>query len=247
MLAAALAGARPNAFAIFRHHPKPSETAKLSIQSGKPACNVDIDGTPAGKTNGEGGLTLSGISPSDHYVHVDCPGQPEMTYFISPGPGSTITLQPKPQLPSGSPGTSPLAAAENNMELRRLLDEAVDDRSNGQFPEAIQSLRQAIQLDPDNPGLHHELGMTFLMIRNWESAEAELREAIRHDPSSAGAHNGLGYSLEKLGDLQGALDQFRIATHLDPSDQSYEDHYVEVLGMIDARQGDKKKKRKEKQ
>ncbi len=205
---------------------------------------MDIDGAPAGKTGAAGSLTLSDVPASDHYIHVDCPGLPETTYFISPAPGSETSIQPKPEITSSEgPATPPLAAAENNMELRRLLSGAVDARSNGQFPEAIQTLRQAIQLDPDNPGLHHELGMTFLMIRDWDNAGVELREAIRHDPSSADAHNGLGYALEKLGDLQAALKEFRIATHLDPNDQSYEDHYVDVLGMIVAEQAGKKKKR----
>ena len=129
------------------------------------------------------------------------------------------------------------------MELRRLLAGAVDARSDGQFPEAIRTLRHAIQLDPGNPGLHHELGMTYLMIRDWDNAAVELREAIRHNPSSADAHSGLGYALEKQGDLADALKEYRVATHLDPNDQSYEDHYVEVLGLMTSEQTGKKQKK----
>ncbi|MGH9351385.1 MAG: tetratricopeptide repeat protein [Terriglobia bacterium] len=243
LLALALGGASPCSFAVFHHAHKKSETAQVVVDSGKAECSVDIDGTPAGKTGATGKLTLSGVPASDHYIHVDCPGQPEATYFISPAPGSSTSIQPKPALSSSeASAASSLGAAENNMELRRLLASAVDARSDGQFPEAIQTLRQAIQLDPGNPGLHHELGMTFLMIRDWDDAGVELREAIRHNPSSADAHSGLGYALEKLGDLQSALKEFRIATHLDPNDQSYEDHYVEVLGMMASEQGEKKKK-----
>lgn len=237
-----LGGATPCAFAIFHRHHKPSSTAQVIVQSGKPDCDVDVDGTPAGKTSAQGRLAIAGVSASEHYVHVDCLGEAEITYFISPVAGSTAEIQPHRLLADqAAPG---LGAVENNMELRRLLSTAVDDRSDGQFPESIKTLRQAIQLDPDNPGLHHELGMTFLMIRDWQSAAVELREAIRHDPSSAGAHSGLGYALEKLGDFQGALNQFGIAKHLDPSDQSYEDHYVEVLGMMASENSNKKNKRR---
>lgn len=244
LLALALGGGSQSAFAVFRHAHKKSETAQVIVNTDKAGCSVDIDGTPAGKTGAADTLTLSGVPASDHYVHVDCPGKPETTYFVSPAPGSSTSLQPKPSLPaSDAPADSSLGAAENNMELRRLLASAVDARSDGQFPEAIQTLRHAIELDPGNPGLHHELGMTFLMIRDWDDAGVELREAIRHNPSSADAHSGLGYALEKQGDLADALKEFRIATHLDPNDQSYEDHYVEVLGIMASQQGEKKKKK----
>lgn len=230
--------------AIFRHNHKHSETAQVTVNTVDAGCSVDVDGAPAGKTGAAKQLTLSDVTASTHYIHVDCPARPEATYFISPAPGSSTSLQPKGTLPAGNGSvTSPLGAAENNMELRRLLASAVDARSDGQFPEAIQMLRHAIQLDPGNPGLHHELGMTYLMIRDWDDATVELREAIRHNPSSADAHSGLGYALEKQGDLADALKEYRISTHLDPNDQSYEDHYVEVLGMMASEQAGKKKKK----
>ena len=130
------------------------------------------------------------------------------------------------------------------MEVRRLFREAADFRSNGQFPQAIDALRRAIKIDPENPNLHHELGTTFLMIRDWERARVELIEAIRHDPNSAGLHNGLGYALEKLGEIRPALDQFRLAARLDPTDTSYRDQYFEALGLLAAQQSGKKRKAK---
>lgn len=230
-------------FSIFRHDRKHSQTAQVTVNAGEAGCGVDVDGAPSGKTGETHELTLSGVPASSHYIHVDCPGRPEATYYISPAPGSSTSLQPRSTLPAGDASSaSPLGAAENNMELRRLLAAAVNARSDGQFPDAIQMLRHAIQLDPGNPGLHHELGMTFLMIRDWDNAAVELREAIRHNPSSADAHSGLGYALEKQGDLADALKEYRTATHLDPNDQSYEDHYVEVLGMMAGEQAGKKKK-----
>lgn len=219
--------------------------AKVAIETGKTGCRVDVDGSPGGTTDSQGSLTLSGIAPTEHYLHIDCPGQPESTHFISPDPGQTVELKLQELSGAGSGGgPSPVAMLENNQELRNLLSEAVDLRADGKFPEAIQTLRRAAMLDPDNPDLHHELGNTFLMIRDWENARVELLEALRHEPADADTHNGLGYALEKLGEIRPALDQFRMATHLDPTDDSYKDHYLEALGLLAAEQAQKKKKKR---
>ncbi len=220
--------------------------AKVEIHSGKPGCAVDVDGTPNDQTNTRGDLSLTDVTPSDHYVHVDCPGRPAQTYFISPQPGSDMELKAQTSGSSSGADNSSLALAERNMEVRRLFREAADFRSNGQFPEAINTLRRAIEIDPENPNLHHELGMTFLMVRDWQRARVELIEAIRHDPNSADLHNGLGYALEKTGEIRPALDQFRLATRLDPTDASYRDQYFEALGLLTAQQSQNKKKHKKK-
>jgi tetratricopeptide (TPR) repeat protein len=239
----AFTGGSP-ALAMPRKKHGPS-LAKVLVHDAKPGCKVDLDGTEEGETNNQGSLTISDVDPSDHYLHVDCPGQPEATYFVSPEAGETAQIEPQASAASDNlNGISPAAPAANSTELRGLVREAVDLRGEGQFPEAIQRLRQAIRLDPANPDLHHELGVTFLMIRDWDRARVELLEAIRHEPNNADAHNGLGYALEKLGEIRPALDQFRIATHLDPSDDSYRQHYMDALGMLAMQEYEKKKKKK---
>ncbi len=227
--------------AVFHHKHPASETSQVRVQAGKPGCSVDVDSSAQGKTGIDGSLTVRDVAPSEHYVHVDCPGQPELTYFVDPQPGATAQIQTQGTSSGGGEAT-PLGEAENNTELRRLVSVAANDREDGQFPEAVQTLRQAMELDPDNPGLHHELGMTFLMVHKWNEAAIELQEATHLDPASAGAHNALGYALEKLGKLQPAVDQFRTATQLDPSDGSYRDHYEEAMGMLAAAQSGGKKK-----
>lgn len=219
--------------------------ARVAVQTARAGCRVGVDGSPMGTTNAQGKLMLSGIAPSEHYVHIDCPGQPESTRFISPNANTTVPLIVQPPTgPETEGGSSPVAMVENNQELRNLVRHAVDLRADGKFPEAIQMLRRAAMLDPNNPDLHHELGNTFLMIRNWGNARVELLEALRHEPGDADVHNSLGYALEKLGEIRPALDQFRFATHLDPTDDSYKDHYMEALGLLAAEQAQKKKKKR---
>ena len=102
----------------------------------------------------------------------------------------------------------------------------------------------ASRLDPENTDLHRELGITFLLAKDWPRARVEMLEAVRHDPQDADAHNGLGYALDKLGNLDGALKEYRIATHLEPDDSSYQQHYLDALGKVAARQDSEQTKKK---
>lgn len=234
-------GASALALPMPRRKPK-SGLATLLVRT-KPGCKVDVDGTPAGVGDSQGRLVIKAVEPSDHYVHIDCPGEPELTRLISPEPGATLQLNPS--IATGTDGASGLPVeTESNAELRTLITQATNQRADGQFPQAVRTLRRAVMLDPDNPDLHHELGVTFLMIRDWQEARIELLEALHHNPGDADAHNGLGYAMEKLGQIRPALDQFRLAMHLDPTDDIYQEHYVEALGLLSAEQAQHKKKKR---
>ena len=113
-------------------------------------------------------------------------------------------------------------------------------RARGRLEEAVERLRAALKLDAENSDLHRELGITFLLGKDWKRARVEMLEAIRHDPTDADAYNGLGYALEKMGDLGGAVKQYRMATRLDPQDPTYRTHYFDILSKL-AQEGAKKK------
>ena len=60
------------------------QTAKVVVQAGRAGCQVDLDARPAGTTDAAGSLTLADVDPTDHYLHVRCPGAAEAAYFLSP-------------------------------------------------------------------------------------------------------------------------------------------------------------------
>ncbi len=217
--------------------------AQVSVHTGREACAVELDSAPAGKTNARGDLVLQDVDPSDHYIHVRCPGQPELGYFISPRAGENAEIRRKPDSrpAAAAPTRSALEAAEAKIQLRQLVLKAVQLRAAGRFEEAVQNLHDATSMDPENSDLHRELGITFLLAKEWKRARVEMLQAIKHDPSDADAHSGLGYALEKLGELETALKEYRIATHLDPDDPSYRQHYVDAVVKLAARQAEKKK------
>ena len=219
---------------------RPSQTAKVLVDAGRASCRVDLDADTAGITDPTGKLTIAGVDPSDHYLHVLCPDKAEVTYFISPNIAQEVRIGPVAAAPTSPDASPPSPQAENKIELRRLVQQALQLREQARLDDAIAALRQAMKLDPDNADLHRELGITFLLAKEWKRARVEMIEAIRHDQNDADAHNGLGYALEKLGDIQGAVKEYRIATHLEPDDPSYRTHYFGAMVKIQEQQKPKK-------
>jgi tetratricopeptide (TPR) repeat protein len=227
-------------FGVTSARERQPQTAKVVIQAGLAGCRVDLDADAAGTTDAAGILTIADVDPGDHYIHVRCPGKPEAAYFISPKANEESRIPPILGAPSSSQVSDPAALAEDKTQLRRLVQQAVQLRARARLDEAVAALRQAMKLDPENSDLHRELGITFLMAKEWKRARVEMIEAIRHDQTDADAHNGLGYALEKLGDIDGALKEYRIATRLEPDDPTYRTHYFDALVKIQARQEMKK-------
>jgi TolB-like protein/Tfp pilus assembly protein PilF len=73
-----------------------------------------------------------------------------------------------------------------------LSSYATVKRNAGDYPAAIQFGRTATSLDPNNAGLWHQLGVTYLHARNNEAAFAALQNALALVP-------GLGPSIFELG------------------------------------------------
>lgn len=224
---------------------KNAPVAQVLVQAGVAGCRVELDSTDMGQTGTQGTLLLEPVEPGDHYIHVTCLNQPHRVAFVTAADGRRIATTPEPvEDAKNSPDAAPDAALSKRTELERLVHQATDQRADGHFEDAIQELREATKMDPENSDLHRELGITFLMQKDWARARVELIEAIRHDPQDADAHNSLGYALDKLGDLNPALDQYRLAMRLDPDEDSYRRHYLAALGELSDQQAAAKKKTK---
>lgn len=218
---------------------RPPETAKAVVQTGQEGCAVEFDADAAGSTDTSGKLAITAIDPGDHYVHVQCPGRPELTYFVSPKPNEELQITPQPA--AAATDADPLVMAQNKAQLERLVQQALQLRAAARLDEAVAALRQAAKLDTKNADLHRELGITFLLGKEWKRARVEMIEAIRNDQGDADAHNGLGYALEKLGNMDGALKEYRTASQLEPDDATYRTHYLDALVKLQARQQSPKK------
>ena len=216
-------------------------SAQVTVRAPGPGCSVDLDNQRMGKTNDHGVLVLPEIEPGDHYLHLGCSNEEERAFFISPRAGENVVLDASKAEEPPNPQANPdINLAEAKIQLRQLVQQAVQLRVRGRVEEAAERLREALKLDAENSDLHRELGITFLLGKDWKRARIEMLEAIRHDPTDADAHNGLGYALEKTGDLGEAVKQYRMATQLDPQDPTYRTHYFDILSKLSEEKAKKK-------
>ena len=102
-------------------------------------------------------------------------------------------------------------------------------RLQGRFPEAVQSHRRAIELNPGWWGRHNDLAHTFLDQGEYEEAAASYRRAIELDPGSAARWNNLSLLLFEQGRLDEAITNLRRAIELDPNNPLYHSNLAEVL------------------
>ncbi|MEE9218827.1 MAG: tetratricopeptide repeat protein [Acidobacteriota bacterium] len=94
--------------------------------------------------------------------------------------------------------------------------------------EAIEALRQAVRLRPDNYQAHNELGHTLGMLNeDWGAAEREFRAALEHQPDSPEVNYNLAYALFRLQHYGQARQQFQETFRLKP-EMADSEHYKEL-------------------
>ena len=83
-----------------------------------------------------------------------------------------------------------------------------------QYPEAIESYKAAIKIDPELSKPHNNLGLAYAALKQLEPAAAEFNEAVRLKPSYAEAHFNLGVAYLQLGKRSEADEQQKILSTL---------------------------------
>ena len=74
----------------------------------------------------------------------------------------------------------------------------------GEFAEAVEQLRKAVELKPDYAEAYYTMGSVLKQMNQLPEAAQALREAIRLQPTFAGAHTTLAAVLRQMGDTAGA-------------------------------------------
>ncbi|HZK81708.1 MAG TPA: tetratricopeptide repeat protein [Humisphaera sp.] len=106
--------------------------------------------------------------------------------------------------------------------------------AQGKFDLAIDAYRQAIEIRPDFPEAHNNLGGALRQTRQLDAAIAAYEQAIAFRPGFAEAHNNLGLALTDTGRNDEAIVHFRKAVAIVPNYAQARNN----LGNAFHRQGD---------
>src|SRR5262249_29401961 len=123
-----------------------SITAQVTVDTGTPGCTVQLDADASVKSDAQGKTLFRDVDPTDHYIHVRCPGQKETGYLISPRVGDTLQLRAGPESTAASPAPASdpkEEPAEAKIMLRELVKQAVQLRAQARLEEAVKQLREA--------------------------------------------------------------------------------------------------------
>ena len=107
-----------------------------------------------------------------------------------------------------------LLSSDRSPEVLHLL--GLCQLRSGRAPAAIQSLREAIGLVPDNAQLPHDLGRAYSAQGDWRAAAEAYIRAIELRPDHAASYLYLGPVYEQVGDTATAERAYRRALELDP-------------------------------
>lgn len=88
----------------------------------------------------------------------------------------------------------------------------------GDAASAEHALRRAVELAPDRPECHKDLGNALRMLGRLDEASAAYRQALDLDPAYLPAYNNLGLIQFERGAFADAEANLRKALELDPGD-----------------------------
>jgi tetratricopeptide (TPR) repeat protein len=125
-------------------------------------------------------------------------------------------------------------AVPDNPTVRRNLCHAYQawaDRlaGAGDMEKAIDVLRTAIQVEPDNPGPYIQIGAYFLQKRRISEAITYLEQAIEIQPGQLDAHELLGQAYYEDNDIPSARAQWEYVLEMDPQRKSLRERYEKAL------------------
>ncbi len=141
------------------------------------------------------------------------------------GPDSGSSLLPdavRERLDAGVQGVGsgqapPGTAAHRRRAAAGFVRAAAALRAAGRLADSIAPLRQAIAADPDEPGQHFDLGLTYLRLGRAVEALGPLLRAVELKPRFADAQYALGEAFEAVGRNGEAIAAYRRATECQPN------------------------------
>lgn len=108
-----------------------------------------------------------------------------------------------------------LQAGENSAQV--YFYHALKSKQEGRPLMAERLFRKALDLEPQNPDFHFELGNLYIERENITGARMELEQTVMISPGHKPAHYNLGLVYRELGLMGEARDEFEKVLELDPT------------------------------
>jgi Flp pilus assembly protein TadD len=119
-------------------------------------------------------------------------------------------------------------------EFYKLVDNAFKLAQGGRVPEAIQVLRSALELDPDDAMAHYNLGTLLVDSGQPQASLEEYRKASTLSPEDSTFAEHYGVSLAANGEWKEAIANLQKAVALEPTSATFQFN----LGFVTERSGD---------
>jgi len=86
-----------------------------------------------------------------------------------------------------------------------------------QGKDALEAFRKVVELMPNDPDAHYNLGNALKDIGQFDNAASSYRRVLKMKPDFAEAHNNLGITLRNLGQIEEAVASCRRALEIKPN------------------------------
>jgi tetratricopeptide (TPR) repeat protein len=109
------------------------------------------------------------------------------------------------------------------------VEEATEFLLDGNHPEALSRLRDALMRDPANSYAYYYTGVAMSELGKHEAARDAFAATVKIAPDYLAARVGLAHALRRTGDLMGAITEARDALERFPQDGDA--HYAIALAF----------------
>ena len=115
-------------------------------------------------------------------------------------------------------------------QLSKALAKTSDQLArDGKIDAAIDAIREAIQLAPEDASLHHHLGHLYALCDRWHDATVAQRQVLKFDESHILAMVHLSEGLVRTGEIKEAISLARRALQLSPQSIWLQEHLRRLL------------------
>jgi len=103
-------------------------------------------------------------------------------------------------------------STENEETAKLHLKIGTAHLNNDNYPQALNELLTAEQLDPNNPVIQNNLGLTYFFRERYDLADLHIRKALKLDPKYSDARNNLSRVLIERGHYTEAIQEAEIVS-----------------------------------